>query len=996
MGDRLDAATKVVVAGSEDDLASSIPRFERPTAAGTTMSRYVVLEEVGRGAMGRVLRAYDPKLQREVALKEVKRGAEASGRIVAEARAMAKLSHPNVVGVYDVEELVTGAVILVMEYVSGQTLGDWLKDRATRPWREITAHFVLAGRGLVAAHEAGLLHRDFKPANVLVAGDGTVKVTDFGLAKFGEGAFSGPNSGDESDTLDLSQHAMTQAGTIMGTPRYMAPEQHDGAALGPAADQYAFCVALWEALCGAPPFGGQTLSEDKTKGPGKWPNPATPGPIVAAILRGLAPDPRKRWASMAELLTALAWDPSRRRNRILIAAGGVGVAAALATSYGLQANASAQKCKGAAAQLAGIWDENRRTAVETAMLAIDKSYVHDTWSRTRDALDGYALEWAAMHTDVCEATSIRGEQSHDQMDRRMACLHRAVVELRAAVDMLASADEQVAQNAHELTDGLRPLSMCSDPAALAAEVEPPRPEEASAVETARDELARAKILQNAGRFEDARRVIESVKSALAEVAYEPVRTEVAIAEGDVLERLGQYEAAEAALVGALRMSAAWRQWDELGAAATLLMYVVGDRQKRMEEGLRYRAFGEGLFHGRPELEAAWRGSLANVLSAQGKYAEAEVEQRIALALWESAVGPSHASAATARNNVASLLYEQGKYAEAEAELRTALAVFQTALGPEHPDVGMALANLANALYQSGKLSEAADVQRAALALREKALGPEHPSVFESRNNLTAVLYAQGKYAEAEVEYRAALAERLRVHGPDDPGVAMTRNNLGSVLYSQGKGQEAEIEYRAALAVIEKVYGPDHPEAGTERNNLANALRIQGKLEEAETEQRAALTLWQKALGADHPDVAASHNNLGVLLGMVGKLAEAEAEHRAALAIREHVLAPDHASIAESQDNLATILLERGQPAEALPLAEKAWALRQRGEVPPAWAGETAFLLGRLLWISDRSTGARARARQLAQEALALYSKADGKHADELEEIREWLAAHPLR
>ncbi|MEX1364192.1 MAG: serine/threonine-protein kinase, partial [Nannocystaceae bacterium] len=227
-------------AGTLGTLASDEPSVPLPT--GTTISRYVVLDEIGRGGMGRVLRAYDPRLQREVALKEVRPDLldeAATRRQEAEARAMAMLSHPNVVAVFDVTSWETGAVVLVMEYVPGQTLKQWLRERE-RPWPEIVERFVAAGRGLQAAHDAGLLHRDFKPSNVLVSEDGAVKVTDFGLATVDAGASEHRGSIEE-----ILHGEPAGVRVVRGTLRYMAPEHHAGKVLTPAADQYAFCVALW-------------------------------------------------------------------------------------------------------------------------------------------------------------------------------------------------------------------------------------------------------------------------------------------------------------------------------------------------------------------------------------------------------------------------------------------------------------------------------------------------------------------------------------------------------------------------------------------------------------------------------------------------------------------------------------------------------------------------------------------------------------------------------
>jgi len=230
---------------------------------------------------------------------------------------MAQLSHPNVVAVYDAEETPTG-VVLFMEYVAGQTLRPWVQA-SRRPWAEVVACFVAAGRGLAAAHAKGLLHRDFKPDNVLVAASGEVKVADFGLAKLtAELKHGGPAGSLVPIPTEPSGDPLTRTDAVMGTPRYMAPEQHRDEVLGPAVDQYAFCVALWEVLTGKPPFAGPSvhaLLAHKQCGPPPWPdNTAVPRPIVNALLRGLAAEPSQRWPNLDALLNALAYDPHRAKR----------------------------------------------------------------------------------------------------------------------------------------------------------------------------------------------------------------------------------------------------------------------------------------------------------------------------------------------------------------------------------------------------------------------------------------------------------------------------------------------------------------------------------------------------------------------------------------------------------------------------------------------------------------------------------------------------------
>ncbi|HWB81430.1 MAG TPA: serine/threonine-protein kinase, partial [Nannocystaceae bacterium] len=380
--------------GLDDDTMIVPGRRRADTSSapvGSTLGRYLVIEELGRGGMGVVLRAYDPKLQREVALKYLRPdlgGDDLKLGLVHEAQSMAQLSHPNVVSVYDVE-MDGDTVLIAMEYVEGTDLGDWI-DRAPRTWEEIVELFVGAGRGLEAAHRAGLLHRDFKPTNVIVpaSGEAHAKVTDFGLARVESGRSSRlapsaevvvPRVVDDdtklkSDALILSlstQHTtrpITDGDTVKGTPAYMAPEQHMCETLTPAIDQYAFCVSLWQALTGDVPFEtvGRTMSAliaAKQEGAPPWPkHVVVPRAVVDVLTRGLSPAPSDRFPSMTELLAKLARDPPRNRRNLVWGIAGATLVAASATALFAWQQHRAALCGGARAQLDGIWDDERRTS----------------------------------------------------------------------------------------------------------------------------------------------------------------------------------------------------------------------------------------------------------------------------------------------------------------------------------------------------------------------------------------------------------------------------------------------------------------------------------------------------------------------------------------------------------------------------------------------------------------------------------------------------------
>jgi formylglycine-generating enzyme required for sulfatase activity len=313
------------------------PAAPRPhVAPGSQIGRYQVLGAIGRGGMGEVFAAYHPDLDRRIALKLV---TPAGGtdepalrlRLLREARAIARMSHPNVVAVHDAGTF-EGSVYIAMEFVDGETVADWL--RTPRPWRQTLQIFIAAGRGLGAAHAAGVVHRDFKPQNVMIGKGATVRVMDFGLARFARDG-GGETMGDSAPAeLGTGAATVTKAGVIVGTPAYMAPEQFVGERGDEQSDQFSFCVALYEALYGERPFSGDDpldLSVNVTEGRVR-PLPkdrGVPAWVRRAVMVGLKRDPASRWPSMAALIASLERPPGARLGRRLLGWGAVAAAAGL-------------------------------------------------------------------------------------------------------------------------------------------------------------------------------------------------------------------------------------------------------------------------------------------------------------------------------------------------------------------------------------------------------------------------------------------------------------------------------------------------------------------------------------------------------------------------------------------------------------------------------------------------------------------------------------------
>ncbi len=361
---------------------------------GVTIGRYVVLGLVGRGAMGDVYSAYDPDLDRKVAIKllRVKRGNSAGGldgktRLLREAQAIAKRSHPNVVVVYDVGTY-KDSVFIAMEFIEGGTLNFWLHAQP-RTWRETLRTFLAAGRGLQHAHEANLVHRDFKPDNVMVRVDGDVRVMDFGLVRYIDVLDDGPQSGDGASpetmqpirnsmtmdaTMDLGRPPpslpvpavavtkLTQTGAMLGTPAYMAPEQFVGQTVDARTDQFSFCVALFEALFGGRPFDGSTMTEltgNVLDGHVK-PLPhrsRVPLAVWRVLRRGLSVSPAERYPSMADLLTDLAQHAHPRRTGLVATVAVIGaLVLALIGSLTIKDTQRPALCAVPTDRFEGVWE----------------------------------------------------------------------------------------------------------------------------------------------------------------------------------------------------------------------------------------------------------------------------------------------------------------------------------------------------------------------------------------------------------------------------------------------------------------------------------------------------------------------------------------------------------------------------------------------------------------------------------------------------------------
>lgn len=867
---------------------------------GSAIGRYVTLGELGRGGMGVVLRAYDPVLQREVALKVLRQGTlsdRARSRLLREARAMAQLSHPNVVTVFDVANDDEAGVVLAMELVQGETLATWMSRNPTPA--EIIERFIAAGRGLEAAHTAQLLHRDFKPANVLLGPGKRVRVTDFGLARRVDGVVSGSADGPDSEQREASDsrfpsgtaEVVTEAGAVAGTLAYMAPEQHDSRDLTPAADQFAFCASMWHAIAGTLPFAAKTgpeLVALKRAGDLKWPRGVRVQPSLVAVLRrGMAVDPGARWPSMSALLEQL--QPKSRRRGSLAA---ITVLAA-ATAVGglvLDRPRAADPCTQGEQLIADSYDETQAAEIAAAMTAGSLDYATRIATATNAALSDYAQAWQDSYRNNCEATNIRRDQSAATMDLRMACLLRARAALGTATGLLATTETPVVDKAYAVVERLPSLALCDEPEQL--RVQAPTPSDASAaatVATAREGLAEVELLAAAGKYEDASRRLDAIATTAAPLEFTPLLLEIDVLSSRIGLHDGHADAAEEKLIAVVPRALALGLDEIAASAATQLMFIQGNMQRRHDAAEVWSKLAEGLL----DAEHASPMARAKFLNHRG-----------------------------------SLRLSQQRPVDAEADYRTALTAFRSIRGTEHPSDARLVENIAGALFDQGKPVEAEATLREAMALTAKTYGENHPYAIRSRLNLVLVHHGLGNLDIAEAEARQGIQAAEQVLGRDHQTTLSGLTYLALILQTQERFNEAITVAQSIVQRQTDKHGAAHLDVARARMDLARVLKSADQYARAETEARAAFDRLS-ALGKDHPETLAAIDLLGDLLRLTDRATEATAllERGAALRAKKD---PNSARYAKTLFRLAQAYRHAdGDDQRAGPTARSAIAIHER-------------------------------------------------------------------
>ena len=832
---REDAAAAGSQASDETPTRVS-PSDEAPTRAeagtieafapGRQVGRFILLREIGRGGMGSVFAAYDETLDRQIALKVVRPSpgaTEGLARLLREARALARLAHPNVVAVHDAGEF-SGHVFIAMELVQGETLRTWLRAEK-RPWRAIVAIFVQACRGLAAAHHAGIVHRDFKPANVIVGADGRVRVLDFGLARGAiERARDAASEGGARPSSGLD--ASTIAGAISGTPAYMAPEQLCGGPIDARTDVFAVCAALHEALFGRRPFG-ETLAERQAAladpRPPSPPRGDAPAWLRAEVLRGLAHDPAQRHASMDALLAALDRDPTRRRARVL----GVGLLAGSLVAGGYAAATQTEPRVCAAIEAEALWPAEARGSVATALRSAGVSYGAATEARVLAALDAYAAQWQAVRAAACRDHA-GGTHTAELYGLQTACLEDRRDAFVALVERLSAADRDIAEQASEATLGLPTPARCEDIAALTAAVPPPEdPAVAAEVTALRRKLAAARVAIDLYRDAEGLAIVAPIVARAEQIGYLPLLAEALFLEGRLREGEEDDRAPARLLSRSLWLAERVRDDRQVARAMVDLLRVLASHRRRPAEALAWRDHAEALLYrldAASEESVGLRAALGFVLTKVGEYDEAERVLTAALRDATAHHGVDAPFARLARRSLANLAAARGRHAEALALYRENFDLVAAIYGPAHPRVVEPLLRISECELALGELAAALRTVDQALALGEAAQGADAQLLDAPRIQRLYVLSGLGRLREAAAVLEQTVASQRR-RGASAQQRAIPLNNLAALRARLGAWAEAGAGWRETLALLEAAGEGDSPMTATLRVNLAEA-RIQ--------------------------------------------------------------------------------------------------------------------------------------------------------------------------
>ncbi|MEM6989134.1 MAG: serine/threonine-protein kinase [Myxococcota bacterium] len=800
------------------------------------IGRYTLGPQIGEGGMGTVYEATDARLGRTVALKRVRpragrSGPQATARLIREARALAQVEHPNVVSIFDVgHDEAEGGAYIAMALIDGVPFGEWLRSRPT-PARIIQA-VSQAGRGLAAAHAAGIVHRDVKPSNLLIARDGRAVVVDFGLAVDGEGSSSlVPTT--EPTTTSAAELRLTRTGMVLGTPAYMSPEQHYGEPTDARSDQFSLCVVLYEALAGQRPFGGASAAElahaKESPPPSLPPELGLPSRVSAAIRRGLSRTPEDRFATIEQLIAALQAARRRGPHRgIVVGLASLAVAGAAAWSSPRDEPemTATESCAVDPQQLdvAGASEAQVFASLRALASPRGRATGADALARLHD----FEQDWRAARLALCQANEA---VPRDAPASR--CLRIADARAVGIVNALGEADQTIVQHVGAAVRQLPDPSSCL---ATPSDEERPIPvdeQTAEQVGELRVALAAAHGRGAAGDFERASAEAIELLASAREVGFAPVIAETAFIAGSYAIELGN-GAQGRALVEEAYFTAKTEHAVQLTVeAAGLLAFVHGVIEGDLDGARQWyqHALAAAGDYARARRELGFvELNFGSTLVVVGHFDEALTHlERAERALTDARRGQALLEARCQVHQVKSAAYlGLGQYDSALSSAERAVRMAEASHGAWPSTTADALSNMANALTRLARVDEAIVAQDRALAIRREFVGSDHATVGEGLVNLASMQLELGRTDAAVDTSREAVEVLAASVGEDHLTTTASRANLGLALLAAGKAAEAIDGLRAAERQLQLVVEDDNPTLLMVRLGIARAARELGR------------------------------------------------------------------------------------------------------------------------------------------------------------------------
>ncbi len=933
------------------------------------IGRFFIFRQLGEGGMGRVFLGYDEELDRKLAIKLWHGQGDSSVRVrmLREAQALARLSHPHIVTVYEVGEE-QGRVYLAMEYVEGETLRRWVEDQP-RSTSAILGRYLEAGSGLAAAHKAGILHRDFKPDNVIAGADDRVRVLDFGLARADRSLLSEESLSSEpvirvSGADRVLDVPMTVVGTVLGTPAYMPPEQLRGEATDVRSDIFSFSVAFWEALFEVRPFRADSIRELSAKiehgvlDEGKS-GRRVPRRLRAALAKGLAADADDRWQTMDELLVAL----SRRSRRlrwllpiaiVLIIALFAGIAIGLNTWRKDQAIAG---CQNEARAIDAVWNDAVRRDLRATATATGFDYATASVARLEPILSNYAATWQTAAISLCEQDIRDSDWAPELTIEARACLEERSWALESLVVELSNATLARLQQALPAAYALPEIDRCLDPTWLRERPLPPSDASSKAeIDALREAIERTRSLEAIGRIDEALPIAETLVERADALGWKPLRARTRLLAGRLSEQQAIERAAEHLESGFFIALGA----DEEHLAtelATRLVVAIGVDLMRPNEGHLWARWAKALIDRRPvgrEMRLAALNSQLGVLAhSEGKLDEAEHAWQAALAIYQSILGPHHPNIAKLLNNLGALHDLNDNSDEAARLWERALSIWGASLGPDHPTTAAVHVNLGLVYERQGQYSKALASTERALVIWERSLGHEHPQLVTALNNIAIVQHKTEHYADSLATSKRALRILQRTLGANNRSLVIPMRGAAKAHAGLGNIEAAAADYERIRTIHLQ---NDNPEGVAYDDSQLASLFLDIDPERAEGYLQQAISGYEKLYGERSNEV------LQTLL-----------------------------TISEQH-------LQARRPASALPLLERALDLTkadskrpskgtaQDTEAPidPKIIAEINFALAKSIAQTD---GDRQRIDQLLGRAESLYLALDAPPKETLKELR---------